>query len=339
MGKGYSSDLRKRVSASSMLAVRGTRRRAFPVRREQRVRIAAAGRTGDAEPRVRAVRRGGGSWRPTWPSWSTSSRRCRTSPWPSWPRRWRASTGCGRSRVDLASAQPAGLTYKKSRSCPERGRADVARRARTGSSSASRECARPRTAGVRRRIGTTKMTRLRGRARRGARCATMPPSGTRAPRPLSPASDTTAWSRLGSSTGRSTARPSTPGSNPARPRPAARRCRHPRQPRRPQERQGRGPPAREGAWFLFLPPYSPDLNPIEMAFAKLKAHLRRIGARTLDALWRALGDICDLFDPRRVLELPPRGRMRVRLNANRCNTGLDRVNVAGVSCDTNGLVV
>ena len=31
-----------------------------------------------------------------------------------------------------------------------------------------------------------------------------------------------------------------------------------------------------GAWFLFLPPYSPDLNPIEMAFAKLKAHLRRI---------------------------------------------------------------
>ena len=47
-----------------------------------------------------------------------------------------------------------------------------------------------------------------------------------------------------------------------------------------------------GAWFLFLPPYSPDLNPIEMAFAKLKAHLRRIGARTIDALWRAIGDIC-----------------------------------------------
>ncbi len=53
----------------------------------------------------------------------------------------------------------------------------------------------------------------------------------------------------------------------------------------------------KGAWFLFLPPYSPDLNPIEMAFAKLKAHLRRIGARTLDALWRAVGEICDLFDP------------------------------------------
>jgi transposase len=41
----------------------------------------------------------------------------------------------------------------------------------------------------------------------------------------------------------------------------------------------------KGAWFLFLPPYSPDLNPIEMAFSKLKSHLRRIGARTIDALW------------------------------------------------------
>lgn len=54
---------------------------------------------------------------------------------------------------------------------------------------------------------------------------------------------------------------------------------------------------KRGAWFLFLPPYSPDLNPIEMAFAKLKAHLRRIGARTIDALWRAIGNICDLYTP------------------------------------------
>jgi transposase len=54
---------------------------------------------------------------------------------------------------------------------------------------------------------------------------------------------------------------------------------------------------RRGAWFLFLPPYSPDLNPIEMAFAKLKAHLRTAAARTFDALWRAIGDICDLFSP------------------------------------------
>ncbi len=48
-------------------------------------------------------------------------------------------------------------------------------------------------------------------------------------------------------------------------------------------------------WFLFLPPYSPDSNPIEMAIAKPKAHLPRIGARTIDALWRAIGDISTLY--------------------------------------------
>src|SRR3546814_12165455 len=55
--------------------------------------------------------------------------------------------------------------------------------------------------------------------------------------------------------------------------------------------------AERGAWFLFLPKYSPDLNPIEMAFAKLKTLLRKAAARTYDQLWRALGDICELFDP------------------------------------------
>jgi transposase len=53
----------------------------------------------------------------------------------------------------------------------------------------------------------------------------------------------------------------------------------------------------KGAWFLFLPPYSPDLNPIEQAFAKLKAHLRKAEARTFEALWKAIGEICDLFEP------------------------------------------
>lgn len=52
-----------------------------------------------------------------------------------------------------------------------------------------------------------------------------------------------------------------------------------------------------GAWILFLPPYSPDLNPIEMAFSKLKAHLRARAARTIDALWQEIGQICDLFEP------------------------------------------
>ena len=50
-----------------------------------------------------------------------------------------------------------------------------------------------------------------------------------------------------------------------------------------------------GAWFLFLPPYSPDLNPIEMAFSKLKALIRKAVARTYGDLWRAVGKVCDLF--------------------------------------------
>ena len=52
-----------------------------------------------------------------------------------------------------------------------------------------------------------------------------------------------------------------------------------------------------GAWPLFLPPYSPDLNPIEMAFAKLKELLRKKNARTIEDLWHAIGDICALFTP------------------------------------------
>ncbi len=51
----------------------------------------------------------------------------------------------------------------------------------------------------------------------------------------------------------------------------------------------------KGAWFLFLPPYSPDLNPIELAFSKLKSHLRKAKARTVEQLWKAIGNICDLY--------------------------------------------
>jgi transposase len=50
-----------------------------------------------------------------------------------------------------------------------------------------------------------------------------------------------------------------------------------------------------GAWFLFLPPYSPDLNPIEMAFSKLKALIRKAAARSYDELWKAVGTICSIF--------------------------------------------
>jgi transposase len=50
-----------------------------------------------------------------------------------------------------------------------------------------------------------------------------------------------------------------------------------------------------GCWFLYLPPYSHDLNPIGTAFSKLKAHLRRIGARTFNQMFDALTKICELF--------------------------------------------
>jgi len=52
-----------------------------------------------------------------------------------------------------------------------------------------------------------------------------------------------------------------------------------------------------GAGLRFLPPYSPDFNPIENAFAKLKALLRKVAARTIEALWNAIGDALLQFTP------------------------------------------
>jgi transposase len=50
-----------------------------------------------------------------------------------------------------------------------------------------------------------------------------------------------------------------------------------------------------GATLLDLPPYSPDLNPIEQAFSKLKAHLRKAAERTIPALWDRIGTVLDSF--------------------------------------------
>lgn len=50
-----------------------------------------------------------------------------------------------------------------------------------------------------------------------------------------------------------------------------------------------------GAWFLYLPPHNPDLNPIEMAFSKLKALIRKAAARTYDQPWKAVGQVCHFF--------------------------------------------
>ena len=50
-----------------------------------------------------------------------------------------------------------------------------------------------------------------------------------------------------------------------------------------------------GAKRLFLPPYSPDLNPIEQVFSKLKALLRKAAERTVEATWRRIGSLLDAF--------------------------------------------
>ena len=64
----------------------------------------------------------------------------------------------------------------------------------------------------------------------------------------------------------------------------------------------KGPRTREmieaaGARLLYLPPYSPDFNPIENAFAKLKALLRKAAERTVAGLWDAIGRLVDAFTP------------------------------------------
>lgn len=52
-----------------------------------------------------------------------------------------------------------------------------------------------------------------------------------------------------------------------------------------------------GAQLIYLPPYSPDLNPIEQAFAKLKALLRKAAARSVEALWNVIGESLSRYSP------------------------------------------
>jgi transposase len=55
--------------------------------------------------------------------------------------------------------------------------------------------------------------------------------------------------------------------------------------------------AAAGAQFFPLPPYSPDMNPIEMALSKLKTLLRQASERTRDGLWRRIGSLLEQFTP------------------------------------------
>jgi len=52
-----------------------------------------------------------------------------------------------------------------------------------------------------------------------------------------------------------------------------------------------------GARVIYLPPYSPDFNPIENMFSKLKTLVRKLNLRKQDELWRKLGELCDMFSP------------------------------------------
>ena len=52
-----------------------------------------------------------------------------------------------------------------------------------------------------------------------------------------------------------------------------------------------------GAMLLYLPPYSPDFNPIENAFSKLKAYLRKAAARSIDELWNVIREALETFTP------------------------------------------
>jgi transposase len=55
---------------------------------------------------------------------------------------------------------------------------------------------------------------------------------------------------------------------------------------------------RAGAKLFFLPPYSPDLNPIEQVFSKLKTLLRKASERTVEATWKRIGQLLDAFSPK-----------------------------------------
>ena len=69
-----------------------------------------------------------------------------------------------------------------------------------------------------------------------------------------------------------------------------------------------------GAELRYLPPYSPDMNPIEKAYSKLKAFLRKMAERTVSGLLAALDACADIFKPAGIARLLP--RLRIDQSAN-----------------------
>src|SRR5271156_3444968 len=78
-----------------------------------------------------------------------------------------------------------------------------------------------------------------------------------------------------------------------RPHPEVRRYRHPRQSQQPQGGRTKEAVALAGATVLYLPPYSPDLNPIEKLFSKLKSLLRKAATRCTEELWKEMAALLD----------------------------------------------
>jgi transposase len=70
-----------------------------------------------------------------------------------------------------------------------------------------------------------------------------------------------------------------------------------------------------GAKVIYLPPYSPDFNPIENAFSKLKTLVRKSKIRKIEELWRRLGELCDVFSPNECLNYFRQAGYKIKLQS------------------------
>ena len=78
-----------------------------------------------------------------------------------------------------------------------------------------------------------------------------------------------------------------------------------------------------GARLLYLPPYSPDFNPIEQLFAKIKALLRKAAERSVDGLWSRIASLLDAFTPQECANYLRKRRVCFMLSGKRSNMALD----------------
>ena len=145
---------------------------------------------------------------------------------------------------------------------------------------------------------STKMARLRGWAPKGERCRAAIPHGHWKTVTFVGGLTLAGFSHRCCSTGRWTAKPSGPGASRCSRRPCGQVTSSSWTIWPPTRSLVSGKLLKPAArTLLYLPPYSPDLNPIENAFAKLKAHVRKAAARTLEALERAAADALQTFKP------------------------------------------